>query len=86
RILRRRLALASGVPVLVMRKVTERPEAISAGTAKLVGTSTVDIVVAASRLLDDSQAHRAMAKAVNPFGDGQAGARIADILVRWGSA
>lgn len=71
-----------GVPVLVMRAVTERPEAVAAGTARLVGTDTAVIVAEAFRLLDDPGAHRAMARAVNPFGDGHAAERIVSILVR----
>ncbi|MBM4421933.1 MAG: UDP-N-acetylglucosamine 2-epimerase (non-hydrolyzing) [Chloroflexi bacterium] len=69
-----------GVPVLVMRHVTERPEAIEAGTAKLVGTDTATIVCEASRLLDDSAAHEAMARAINPFGDGHAAEKIVRVL------
>ena len=69
-----------GKPVLVMREVTERPEAIDAGTAKLVGTSYEGIVAAVQELLDDSEAYEAMAKAVNPYGDGKAAGRIADHL------
>lgn len=65
-----------GVPVLVMREVTERPEAIEAGVAKIVGTHSEDIVREAQRLLDDPEKHRIMAKAVNPFGDGHASERI----------
>lgn len=71
-----------GVPVLVMRNVTERPEAVAAGTAKLVGTETATIVREAIRLLDDSAAHEAMARAVNPFGDGHAAERIVSILLQ----
>ncbi len=71
-----------GVPVLVMRRVTERPEAVAAGTAKLVGTDTTAIVAEAFRLLDDPAAHSAMARAVNPFGDGHAAERIVSILMR----
>jgi UDP-N-acetylglucosamine 2-epimerase (non-hydrolysing) len=70
-----------GVPVLVMRNVTERPEAVAAGTAKLVGTETSTIVTEAARLLDDPAAHGAMARAVNPFGDGHAAERIVSILL-----
>lgn len=69
-----------GVPVLVMRNVTERPEAVAAGTAKLVGTETATIVREANCLLDDPAAHEAMARAVNPFGDGHAAERIVSIL------
>ena len=73
-------APALGKPVLVLREVTERQEGIEAGTARLVGTQTIDIVSEACRLLDDQDAYSAMAKAVNPYGDGQASARIHQIL------
>lgn len=63
-------------PVLVTRDTTERPEAIAAGTAKLVGTSRTALVAAANLLLDDAAAHAAMAQARNPFGDGAAAPRI----------
>ena len=69
-----------GKPVLVLRDTTERPEGIRAGTAKLVGTNADRIVRAASRLLQDARAYRAMAQAVNPYGDGHASQRIARIL------
>ncbi|MFC1512086.1 non-hydrolyzing UDP-N-acetylglucosamine 2-epimerase [Candidatus Latescibacterota bacterium] len=65
-----------GKPVLVMRDTTERPEAIDAGTAKLVGTDTNTIVENVSLLLTDSNAYNMMAKAVNPYGDGKACERI----------
>jgi len=67
-----------GKPVLVMREVTERPEAIEAGTAMLVGTGYEGIMAAVERLLTDEGAYAAMAHAVNPYGDGLAGTRIAD--------
>ena len=70
-----------GVPVLVMRAVTERPEAIEAGAARLVGADRANIVAQASRLLDDPAAHAAMARAVNPFGDGHAAERIVSLLL-----
>lgn len=70
-----------GVPVLVMREVTERPEGIAAGTVRLVGTDTNRIVTEARRLLDDPQAHAAMAHAVNPYGDGHAAERIVAALL-----
>ena len=70
------------VPVLVMRMVTERPEAIEAGTALLVGTNPSRIVLEANRLLDDPDAYQSMARASNPFGDGRAATRIADILIQ----
>ncbi|RSV37941.1 UDP-N-acetylglucosamine 2-epimerase (non-hydrolyzing) [Sphingomonas sp. ABOLE] len=73
-------APALGKPVLVMRETTERPEGITAGTARLVGTDADRIVKEVCRLLDDPQAHAAMARAHNPFGDGHAAARIADII------
>ena len=69
-----------GKPVLVLRETTERQEAIEAGTAKLVGTNSDQIVVAASQLLDDEDAYQAMATAINPFGDGKAAERIVQIV------
>lgn len=69
-----------GVPVLVMREVTERPEAVEAGTVKLVGTNPDRIRDELGRLLDDPAAHAAMASAVNPYGDGHASRRIAKRL------
>jgi len=65
-----------GKPVLVMRKVTERPEAVAAGTARLVGTDRRNIVAEASRLLTDGAAYERMARARNPYGDGRAAERI----------
>ena len=73
-------APALGKPVLVMRETTERPEGIAAGTAKLVGTDADRIVAEAERLLDDPDSYAAMARAHNPFGDGQSAARIAELL------
>ena len=69
-------APALGKPVLVLRRTTERPEAVDAGTARLIGTDSASIAREASLLLDDSQAYDQMARAVNPFGDGQASGRI----------
>lgn len=69
-------APALGKPVLVLRRTTERPEAIDAGTARLVGTESTAIVAEASRLLSDPEAYAAMAQAHNPFGDGYASGRI----------
>lgn len=69
-----------GKPVLVLRETTERPEAIAAGTAKLVGTTSTEIVAAASELLSDADAYQQMANAINPFGDGKAAQRIAQIV------
>lgn len=71
-----------GKPVLVTRRTTERPEAVEAGTARLVGTDTDRIVAAAEELLHDPVAYEAMANAISPFGDGHAAERIADILLR----
>ena len=65
-----------GKPVLVMRDTTERPEALDAGTVKLVGTNYDMIVNEVSALLDDEKAYEMMSKAVNPYGDGQACGRI----------
>jgi UDP-N-acetylglucosamine 2-epimerase (non-hydrolysing) len=65
-----------GVPVLVLRETTERPEGVEAGTLKLVGTATSQIVREAKRLLDDPAARAKMAKATNPYGDGHAAERI----------
>lgn len=69
-----------GVPVLVMRDTTERPEGVEAGTLKLVGTNTEDIYQNFRLLLDDRKAYSRMAGAQNPYGDGKACQRIADIL------
>ncbi|MBB1335484.1 MULTISPECIES: non-hydrolyzing UDP-N-acetylglucosamine 2-epimerase [unclassified Pseudoalteromonas] len=69
-----------GKPVLVMRDTTERPEAVDAGTVKLVGTDVVKITSALNELLTDEAAYRAMSRAHNPYGDGQACQRICDIL------
>lgn len=73
-------APALGKPVLVMRDVTERPEGVEAGTARLVGTDVERIVAEAERLLTDSAAYRAMSRAHNPFGDGRAAERIVGAL------
>jgi UDP-N-acetylglucosamine 2-epimerase (non-hydrolysing) len=70
-----------GVPVLVMRAVTERPEGVAAGTVRLVGTDTSRIVAETRRLLDDPQAYAAMAHAINPYGDGHAAERIVAALL-----
>ncbi|MGH7725078.1 MAG: non-hydrolyzing UDP-N-acetylglucosamine 2-epimerase [Candidatus Eiseniibacteriota bacterium] len=71
-----------GKPVLVLRERTERPEAIEAGTARLVGTDTAAIMAEVDRLLGDPVAYRAMAVARNPFGDGRAAGRIVEALRR----
>lgn len=69
-----------GKPVLVMRDTTERPEALDAGTVKLVGTDYNRIVSEVSILLDDSSAYEQMSKAINPYGDGKACMRIVQTL------
>ena len=70
-------APALGKPVLVLRRETERPEAVSAGTVKLAGVEKANILRLANELLDDETVYNAMARAVNPYGDGNACARIA---------
>jgi len=69
-----------GKPVLVMREKTERPEAVEAGTVKLVGSNEDTIVAAASRLLENENEYLAMARVHNPYGDGRASMRIADVI------
>lgn len=69
-----------GKPVLVMRDTTERPEAVDAGTVRLVGTDKGKIINEVSRLLDDNEWYRQMSHAVNPYGDGHACLRILDVL------
>ncbi len=69
-----------GKPVIVMRSTTERPEAVQAGTVILAGTDVARIVAEVSRLLDDPEIHQAMARVHNPYGDGRASARIADLI------
>jgi UDP-N-acetylglucosamine 2-epimerase (non-hydrolysing) len=75
-------APALGKPVLVMRDTTERPEALEAGTARLVGTDADRLVAEASALLDNPDHYRAMATSQNPFGDGTAARQIADAVAR----
>jgi UDP-N-acetylglucosamine 2-epimerase (non-hydrolysing) len=69
-----------GKPVLVMRETTERPEAVEAGTVRLVGTNEQLIVYEASRLLKDDEAYSQMAQSHNPYGDGIASARIVEAI------
>ena len=69
-----------GKPVLVMRDTTERPEALEAGTVKLVGTDYDKIILEVSSMLDDSRYYRKRSQAINPYGDGQACGRIVDAL------
>lgn len=75
-------APALGKPVLVMRRETERPEAVAAGTVRLAGVEEEDIFSMASELLSDEQVYSSMAHAVNPYGDGQACRRIVD-AIQW---
>ncbi len=75
-------APALGKPVLVLRDVTERPEAVAAGTIRLVGTDETRILAEATRLLDDPAAYAAMSQAINPYGDGHAAQRIVRHLTR----
>jgi UDP-N-acetylglucosamine 2-epimerase (non-hydrolysing) len=70
-----------GIPTLVLRNKTERPEGVEAGTLKLVGTNEDTIVREARKLLDDPLSHAEMAKAANPFGDGKAAGRIVQAIV-----
>jgi len=72
-----------GKPVLVMREKTERPEAVEAGTVKLVGTDTAQIVAETERLLEDRSEFERMSRAHNPYGDGHASERIGDALARF---
>lgn len=71
-----------GVPVLVLREETERPEAVEAGCALVIGSARADIVAHVTRLTDDSAAYTRMAQAGNPFGDGTASAQIVEVLAR----
>ncbi|EAK9994288.1 UDP-N-acetylglucosamine 2-epimerase (non-hydrolyzing) [Campylobacter lari] len=73
-----------GKPVLVMRETTERPEAIAAGTVKLVGTCKSSIIKAAQELIDDEDEYKKMSKASNPYGDGKACEKILEILIKKG--
>jgi len=71
-----------GKPVLVMRRFTERPEGVEAGTVRLVGTSTQRIVDGVTELLTSDRLYRSMSRAHNPYGDGKASRRIAAVLRR----
>jgi len=75
-------APALGKPVLVLRRETERPEAVREGVVKLVGLDADEILANASTLLTDDAAYRAMARGVSPYGDGHAAARIVRALER----
>ena len=76
-------APAFGVPVLVLRETTERPEGVRAGTARLVGTDEERVFSEAARLLEDPSAYREMAQAVSPYGDGKAAERTACAVLRF---
>jgi UDP-N-acetylglucosamine 2-epimerase len=78
-------APAFGVPVLVMRQVTERPEGVQAGTVRLVGTDPQKILSQARLLLDDPKEYALMAHAVNPYGDGKAAPRIVNAILKAGA-
>jgi len=67
----------------VLRRTTERPEAVDAGTAKLIGTASADILRETSHLLESPEAYEAMSRAHNPFGDGQASQRIVEVSRRF---
>lgn len=75
-----------GKPILVLREKTERPEAVKAGTVKLVGTDEAKILAEAGTLLDSPEAYQAMARVHNPYGDGQASRRIADGVLQYFAA
>jgi UDP-N-acetylglucosamine 2-epimerase (non-hydrolysing) len=79
-------APALAKPVLVLRETTERPEAIEAGTARLVGTAPERVFAAVSELLSESGVYRAMARSVTPFGDGHAAERIVETIRTWAVA
>ena len=72
-----------GKPLLVLRALTERPEAFDMGLSKVVGTTREAIVAEVMRLLTDAAAYRAMTSDVNPYGDGRAAGRVADVVCRW---
>jgi UDP-N-acetylglucosamine 2-epimerase (non-hydrolysing) len=74
-------APAFGIPTLVLRDVTERPEGVEAGTLKLVGTNTSQIVIETKRLLNDPHEYGKMARSANPYGDGHAAGQIVDALL-----
>jgi UDP-N-acetylglucosamine 2-epimerase (non-hydrolysing) len=76
-------APSCGIPVLVLRKETERPEAVEAGTVKVIGINERDIYQAAKLLLDNKQEYEKMARAINPYGDGHSSQKIVDIILRY---
>jgi UDP-N-acetylglucosamine 2-epimerase (non-hydrolysing) len=72
-----------GVPLLILRETTERPEGIASGNMRLVGTSTDRIIAEVQRLLGDPVAYAAMSRRAYPYGDGRAAPRIAAIIDKW---
>lgn len=76
-------APACGVPVLVLRTETERPEAVTAGTVKVVGIEEEDIIFETQKLIENNEVYDMMAKSVNPYGDGHASERIVKCLLKW---
>jgi UDP-N-acetylglucosamine 2-epimerase (non-hydrolysing) len=76
-------APSCGVPVLVLRKETERTEAVEAGTVRIIGVEEIDIYRSAKLLLDDSREHEKMSRAVNPYGDGLASKRIVNAILQY---
>ena len=72
-----------GKPVLCVRDTTERPEAVAAGTVLLVGTEYHSVYAGLTKLLTDQQLYQKMARTANPYGDGRAGLRIADIVINF---
>jgi len=74
-----------GKPVLVLRHETERPEAVAAGTVRVIGTDCEAIVNETRKLLDNPEEYKRMSRAINPYGDGRASQRIVEALLRWGS-
>jgi UDP-N-acetylglucosamine 2-epimerase (non-hydrolysing) len=76
-------APALGVPALVLREITERPEGVASGNVKLAGSNKQRIISETARLLDDPSEHLRMARAVNPYGDGHAAERIATALEKF---
>ena len=70
-----------GKPIQVLREKTERPEAVRAGTVKLVGTDETRILAEAGRLLEDREEYERMARVHNPYGDGRASSRIGDLIL-----
>ena len=79
-------APALGKPVLVVRETTERPEAIEAGTARLIGTNAETVLAALTDLLGNQSSYDRMAHAANPFGDGHAAEKIVEAIREWSAS